>query len=201
MSTTKLAFDAEESLIDGLANAINHAGWTPSSDVIKKIVSFTDNGSKVPIALSGTIDSISASAVSQNISIDIYGRSADLVTSEFATKSGASLKEIEESYDMSAVLGDLSDSFDSEDVYVDLDLVANYIAVNGATQSALNTAIDRTKTNVLNLSSAKSRILDVDVAQESTQLARTNVLLQAGTAMLAQANQSAKSILTLIMQN
>ena len=102
---------------------------------------------------------------------------------------------------MSATLGDLSGTFYSEDVYVDLDLVANYIAVNGATQSALNTLIDRTKTNVLNLSSAKSRILDVDVAQESTQLARTKVLLEAGTAMLAQANQSTQSILRLISLN
>jgi len=193
--------DLPESMIDGLANAINHAGWTPGSDVIRKIVSFTDATSKVPEASSGTIDSISGSAVSQGISIDIYGRSSDSVTLEFASKSGATLKEFEESADMSTALGDLSESFYSEDIYVDLQLVAKYIAQNGATQSALNTAIDRTKTNALNLSSAKSRILDVDVAQESTQLARTNVLLQAGTAMLAQANQSTQSILRLIMQN
>ena len=190
--------DGPESMIDGLANAINLTGWTTGSDVIRKIVSFTDASAKVPEASSGTIDSISGSAVSQDISIDIYGRSSDSVTSEFATKSGATLREFEASSDMSATLRDLSGTFYSEDVYVDLDLVANYIAVNGATQSALNTLIDRTKTNVLNLSSAKSRILDVDIAQTTSDLAKTRILIDAGTAMSAQANSSQQSILKLL---
>jgi hypothetical protein len=49
-----------------------------------------------------------------------------------------------------------------------------------------------------NLSAANSRITDVDVAEESTQLARYNILVQAGTSMLSQANQSAQAALKLI---
>ena len=49
-----------------------------------------------------------------------------------------------------------------------------------------------------NLSSANSRIKDVDVAEESTQFARYNILVQAGTAMLAQANSSPQSVLRLL---
>jgi len=49
-----------------------------------------------------------------------------------------------------------------------------------------------------NLSAANSRIKDVDVAEESTQFARYNILVQAGTAMLAQANQSPQSALRLL---
>ncbi len=49
-----------------------------------------------------------------------------------------------------------------------------------------------------NLSAANSRIKDVDVAQESTQYARYNILVQAGTSMLAQANQSPQSALRLL---
>ena len=52
--------------------------------------------------------------------------------------------------------------------------------------------------NKTNLEAANSRIIDVDVADESTKLARYNILQQAGTAMLAQANQSTQSILRLI---
>jgi flagellin len=52
--------------------------------------------------------------------------------------------------------------------------------------------------NKINLESANSRIVDVDVAAESSQLARYNILQQAGTAMLAQANMSTQSILRLI---
>jgi flagellin len=49
-----------------------------------------------------------------------------------------------------------------------------------------------------NLSAANSRIKDVDVADESTQFARYNILVQAGTAMLAQANTSSQSALKLL---
>jgi flagellin len=52
--------------------------------------------------------------------------------------------------------------------------------------------------NKVNLESANSRIIDVDVATESSNLARWNILQQAGTAMLAQANSSTQSILRLI---
>jgi flagellin len=48
------------------------------------------------------------------------------------------------------------------------------------------------------LEAANSRIIDVDVAEESAQLARFNILQQAGTAMLAQANQSTQSLLRLL---
>jgi flagellin len=49
-----------------------------------------------------------------------------------------------------------------------------------------------------NLSAANSRIKDVDVAQESTQFARYNILVQAGTAMLSQANTMPQSVLRLL---
>jgi len=52
--------------------------------------------------------------------------------------------------------------------------------------------------NKTNLEAANSRIIGVDVADESTKLARYNILQQVGTAMLAQANQSTQSILRLI---
>jgi len=49
-----------------------------------------------------------------------------------------------------------------------------------------------------NLSAAKSQITDVDVAKESTQYARNNILVQSGTAMLAQANSMPQSVLRLL---
>jgi flagellin len=76
--------------------------------------------------------------------------------------------------------------------------LANIRANNGAEQSRLTFAADMLAVNKTNLEAANSRILDVDVADESTKLARFNILQQAGTAMLAQANQSTQSILRLI---
>lgn len=51
-----------------------------------------------------------------------------------------------------------------------------------------------------NLMSASSQIKDVDVAQESTQFAKENILVQASTAMLAQANSQPQSVLKLLQQ-
>ena len=76
--------------------------------------------------------------------------------------------------------------------------VATYRAQNGAYQSRIGNAIDLLTTNEANLGQANSRISDVDVAQESTTLAKTTALVQAGTSMLLQANQSDQIALRLI---
>jgi len=76
--------------------------------------------------------------------------------------------------------------------------LATIRANNGAEQSRLTFAGDMLAVNKTNLEAANSRIIDVDVADESTKLARFNILQQAGTAMLAQANQATQSILRLI---
>jgi len=76
--------------------------------------------------------------------------------------------------------------------------VATMRATNGAEQSRLGFASEVLTVNKANLEAANSRITDVDVAEESTQLARWNILVQSGTAMLAQANQSAQVALKLI---
>ena len=76
--------------------------------------------------------------------------------------------------------------------------VATMRANNGAEQSRLGFATELISVNKANLEAASSRIMDVDVATESTQLARWNILTQSGTAMLAQANQTAQSALRLI---
>jgi len=76
--------------------------------------------------------------------------------------------------------------------------VATMRATNGSEQSRLGFASELVTVNKANLEAANSRITDVDVASESTQLARWNVLVQAGTSMLAQANQSAQTALKLL---
>ena len=76
--------------------------------------------------------------------------------------------------------------------------IATSRAVNGAQTSRLQFALDSLATNATNLESANSRIIDVDVAAETTRLARNNILVQAGTAMLSQANASSQIALKLL---
>ena len=77
---------------------------------------------------------------------------------------------------------------------------AQYRAHNGAEQNGLNFAAELLSLNKANLEAATGRIVDVDVAEESTQLAKWTTLTQAGTAMLAQANQANSLVLKLIGQ-
>ena len=76
--------------------------------------------------------------------------------------------------------------------------VATSRAQNGSDSSRLSFSADLLTVNRTNLEAANSRIVDVDVASESTKLARNNILVQASTAMLAQANASSQSVLTLL---
>ena len=69
------------------------------------------------------------------------------------------------------------------------------VGANISVMSSYNSQLGVLKDNI---SSANSRIKDVDVAQESTQFARYNILVQSGTAMLAQANQGPNSVLKLL---
>jgi flagellin len=68
----------------------------------------------------------------------------------------------------------------------------------GAVMNRLETTASNIQTVRLNLSAANSRIRDVDVAQESADQSRNQVLLQAGTSVLAQANQSPQQALSLL---
>ena len=90
-----------------------------------------------------------------------------------------------------------SDEFVSV-VQMALQQVADMRAQNGAEMSRVNFAQDLLNINAINLEAANSRIIDVDVAAESSQLARFQILQQAGTAMLAQANTSQQSLVRLL---
>ena len=71
-------------------------------------------------------------------------------------------------------------------------------AQNGAEESRLQYASTQLTNTSNNLSAANSRIADVDVAKESAEFAKENVLVQAATAMTAQANSSSQVALKLL---
>jgi flagellin len=68
----------------------------------------------------------------------------------------------------------------------------------GATQNRLESAVNNMTSNATNLSDARSRIEDTDFSTETTALAKAQILSQASTAMLSQANQSAQGVLKLL---
>jgi flagellin len=68
----------------------------------------------------------------------------------------------------------------------------------GAMQNRLNSTINNLSISMENMAAANSRIRDTDIAEETAELTKQNVLMSAGTSVLAQANQSAKSALSLL---
>ena len=68
----------------------------------------------------------------------------------------------------------------------------------GATINRLEYAVDTLNASILNTQAARSQIVDADYAAETTELARTQIISQASTAMLSQANQQAQSVLALL---
>ena len=68
----------------------------------------------------------------------------------------------------------------------------------GASQNQLESAVANLGNNITNLSDARSRIEDTDYSAETTALAKSQILSQASSAMLAQANQSQQNVLSLL---
>ena len=79
-----------------------------------------------------------------------------------------------------------------------IDNVSSTRSELGATQNRLESAVRNLQVGVENLSAAESRIRDTDMAQEMVQFTRHQILQQAGTSMLAQANMVPQSVLGLL---
>ena len=79
-----------------------------------------------------------------------------------------------------------------------LNTVTTAQASLGASQNRLQATVSSLTDRVTNISESRSRILDADFSAESTQLAKFQILNQASTAMLAQANQSQQGVLSLL---
>ena len=86
----------------------------------------------------------------------------------------------------------------SADVSSMLDSVNTALGSIGAAQNRLGYTIANIKAAIVNQSAAESTIRDVDMAAEMASFSKNNILAQAGTAMLAQANQSGQGVLSLL---
>lgn len=150
-------------------------------------------------------DQLTAIAGEEFNGIALFGTALSVTTTEDAASSSAvslSNRDIESSTSgvgvvtaaaasglANVTLANITDAIEN---------VATMRAGNGAEQSRLAFASELLTVNKTNLEAATSRITDVDVAEESTQLARWNTLVQAGTAMLSQANGSSQTALRLL---
>jgi flagellin len=99
---------------------------------------------------------------------------------------------------VSAATFSLGGAADISEIDAAIDSVSAARASFGAVQNRLEHTLTVQATYQENLTSAESRIRDVDMAEEMTQLTKDQILQQAGTSMLAQANQAPQSVLNLL---
>ncbi len=97
---------------------------------------------------------------------------------------------------------DLTSQATSETAITTIDIAINTVSAQraalGAMQNRLEHTINNLGTSSENLSAAESQIRDVDMAEEMSQFTKNNILVQAATSMLAQANQQPQSVLSLL---
>ncbi|MGV3510549.1 MAG: flagellin [Novosphingobium sp.] len=135
----------------------------------------------------GSVTSITIQAGSDS-SDQVILEIADLTT--LAASGGAA-----GSYDVSTATAanTLLGTLDTE-----LDSISGARSLLGAGQNRLESVINNLNDNITNLSDARSRILDTDYSAETTAMAKAQILTQASTAMIAQANQAQQNVLSLL---
>jgi len=164
-------------------------------------------GSAVKVNLgTGAVQPWNSAGVGALGGITVNGKTVDSAASAMAAGSDVVLNPDNDGTDTGLIgsntqLTDLKYDNSAAYAYLSqeaLQQLADMRAQNGAEMSRINFAQDLLDINVMNLEAANSRIMDVDVASESSQLARFQILQQAGTAMLAQANTSQQSLVRLL---
>jgi flagellin len=156
---------------------------------------------------SNTTDAFVNTATSGDITLSIatdnvltFTGTTTTVSAGFEVTSGSGLVKRGITGAITAVDIDTSSNAQNaiNSVDVALDAVNSARATSGAIMSRLEYAADNLTNVAQNSAAARSRVLDADYATETTELARTQIIQQAATAMLAQANTSAAQVLSLL---
>ncbi len=166
---------------DSLDSAVTAVGTLTSSDTSVSdgamTVAIVDGDLVIAGAAGGSTTSTTAVVAVTDLQIT-RGTHAPVAASDITTSTSAA-----------AALGILDKGIEA---------VNSTRATLGASMSRLEYAADNLQNVSQNSSAARSRVLDADYASETTELARTQIIQQASTAMLSQANQAQQSVLSLL---
>ena len=168
-TSDRAALDIEFQALDDEINRVASSAEFNGTNLLNSAQSIDIQVSYADDSTNGKIAVSLSSVTSSDLSI-----SASVITSQNAS---------------STAIGAIDDA---------LSTVNSARATLGATQNRLETTVTDLKNNVENLSASRSRIQDADFASETAQLAKSQILQQAGMAMLAQANQLPQQVLSLL---
>jgi flagellin len=159
-----------------------------ANEIGRVLAGTTFNGKAILGADAGTLTFQVGANVSANDSIDI-ATSDMTVDAKITTVTAASIGSTANAAAIATVIQDIDSA---------LDEINSQRAVFGASQNRFSAVITNLQTSVENQSAARSRIMDADFAAETANMSRAQILQQAGTAMVAQANQVPQNVLRLL---
>ncbi|HEY9063726.1 MAG TPA: flagellin domain-containing protein [Burkholderiaceae bacterium] len=159
-----------------------------SSEIGRVLAGTTFNGKYILGADAGTLTFQVGANVTTNDSIDIT--TTNLTTdAKITTVTSASIGSTANTAAIATVIQDIDTALDD---------INSQRAIYGASQNRFSAVITNLQTSVENQSASRSRIMDADFAQETANMSRAQILQQAGTAMVAQANQLPQMVLKLL---
>ena len=159
-----------------------------ASEIERVLGGTTFNGKAILGAEAGSLTFQVGANTTTNDTISIT--STNLTTDTTITAvTGATIDNTADATTLAGVIDDIDTA---------LDTVNSQRATFGAAQNRFDAVIANLRVSVENQSAARGRIMDADFAQETANLSRTQILQQAGTAMVAQANQSPQNVLSLL---
>jgi flagellin len=180
----KLTFTA---IADGNVQANGNVSFTLNGVAITAAVSANDTQAAVTTAIANAINAATIDAHA------VTGASRTTATNN----GGGSITVATTAYDF-----DLTTRTNSVSAINAIDAAINTVNTQRGTLGSFSNRLDSTVSNLTNisnnLSAGRGRIEDADFAAETTQLAKTQILQQASTAMLAQANASKQNVLSLL---
>jgi flagellin len=159
-----------------------------SSEIGRVLGGTTFNGKQILGSDAGTLTFQVGANVTTNDSIDIT--TTDMTAdAAITTVTGASIGSASDATAIATVITNIDAAIDD---------VNSQRATFGASQNRFNAVVSNLQASVENQSAARSRITDADFAAETAAMSRAQILQQAGTAMVAQANQMPQSVLKLL---
>jgi flagellin len=172
-NTTGFANTSQVAAKDKTYSNLSSLGFIPGAVVAKNI---------------GRLNFQVGPAANQLISIDLadFGKNGDITGPITSDKAPTNLLTVSAANDV------------IQNVNKSLDRIAATRATMGAVMNRLTHVIDNLTNVVMNSESSRSQIEDADYAKASTELARTQIMQQAATAVLAQANTSQQTVLKLL---
>ena len=191
---------------NALSNALRGSGIEASMDTSGRVYLSRADGGTIGVKSFSSVNGGTASwaPASGQGDADSLDGSGSVTTTSRTTSSSSSSSSGSIVAGGSTAVDQITVSTQEEslDALAVIDLALDYVnaerAKLGAVENRLTHTIDNLTNVVTNTEAARSRILDTDYAAETTELARAQIVQQAATAMLAQANQAPMSVLSLL---